>query len=60
MNARLTWQPENPDWQVSFGVTNLFDKLYYTNKADQRTNFGAALGTVAAPREWTVTVRRTF
>ena len=60
VNARLTWQPENPDWQVSFGVTNLFDKLYYTNKADQRTNFGAALGTVAAPREWTVTVRRTF
>ena len=60
VNARLTWKPKEPDWSVSFGVTNLFDKLYYTNKADQRNSFGAALGTVAAPREWTITVRRDF
>lgn len=59
-NARLTWRPSDSDWSVSGAVTNLTDKTYFTGKFDGRTGFGYATGTVAQPREFTVTVRRNF
>ena len=59
-NARVTWQPDGGEWNLSFAVTNLFDKTYYTSKSDGRTGFGTALGTVAPPREWQVSIRRNF
>jgi iron complex outermembrane recepter protein len=60
VNARLTWQPLNHKWSVSGAVTNLGDLLYYTQKVDGRTGFGTAYGTVGEPREFTITVRRSF
>ncbi len=60
MNARLTWRPTDRNWSVSGAVTNLTDKLYYTQKVDGRTGFGTAYGTVGQPREFSVTVRRSF
>ena len=59
-NARLTWRPMGTRWSVSGAVTNLTDKTYFTGKFDSRTGFGYATGTVAEPREFTVTVRRDF
>ena len=60
LNARLTWRPTSGKWTVSGAVTNLSDKLYYTQKVDGRTGFGVAYGTVGEPREYTITLRRTF
>ncbi len=60
VNARLTWRPLDRHWSVSGAITNLGDKLYYSQKVDGRTGFGTAYGTVGQPREFTVTVRRTF
>ncbi len=60
LNARLTWRPMDAMWSVSGAVSNLTDKLYYTQKVDGRTGFGTAYGTVGEPREFTITVRRSF
>ena len=60
LNARLTWRPTDAKWSVAGAITNLNNKLYYTQKADGRTGFGTAYGTVGMPREFSVTVRRSF
>ena len=59
-NARVTWRPTDGKWTISGAVTNLADKLYYTQKFDGLTAFGVATGQVGEPREWTITLRRTF
>lgn len=42
-------------------VTNLFDRFYYQSNADgASTGFGAAMGNPGRPREWALTLRRTF
>ena len=55
-NARLTYRSEDKDWSVSLEVTNLTDKIYYLNKLV--TVY--ASGQPGRPREWALTVRRTF
>ncbi len=60
VNARLTWRPLDTRWTVSGAITNLGNKLYYSQKVDGRTGFGTAYGTVGEPREFTVTLRRSF
>ena len=55
-NARLTYRTAEKDWSVSLEVTNLTDKLYYLNKFV--TVY--ANGQPGRPREWAVTVRKTF
>ena len=60
VNARLTWRPREGKWMVSGAVTNLGNKLYYTQKFDGLTSFGVATGQVGQPREFTVSVRRSF
>jgi iron complex outermembrane receptor protein len=63
-NARLTWRSAEEDWEVSGAVTNLTDKYYYYNLFDLRFfgtgGFGWTAGQPAPPREWALTVRRTF
>jgi len=60
-NARLTWQSADAAWQASLAVTNLFDKYYALTSFDL---IGAGAGYSAIqpgrPREWAVTVKRTF
>jgi iron complex outermembrane receptor protein len=60
VNARVTWHSPDNSWQVAGYVTNLTDKLYYVGITDVRNNFGYAFGQVARPREWGVSVRRSF
>jgi iron complex outermembrane receptor protein len=60
VNARITWRDPMNRWSVSGAVTNLTDETYFTGKFDSRTGFGYATGTVAEPREFTITVRRNF
>jgi iron complex outermembrane receptor protein len=60
VNARVTWHSPDKSWQVAGYVTNLTDKLYYVGITDVRNNFGYAFGQVGRPREWGVSVRRSF
>jgi iron complex outermembrane receptor protein len=60
-NARLTWRNADRDLEVSAEVTNVFDKYYLLTSFDLT---GAGAGFVGAqparPREWAVTVKKTF
>ena len=58
VNARLTWRPRDAHWTVSGAVTNLTDKLYYTQKVDGRTGFGTAYGTVGQPMSGSLTKKK--
>jgi len=61
-NARLTWQNSDEDLSVSFEVQNLFKK-YYTlplRFSALYASAGTVYSTVGRPREWAVTVRKTF
>ena len=60
VNARVTWHSPDKSWQIAGYVTNLTDKLYYVGITDVRNNFGYAFGQVGRPREWGVSVRRSF
>lgn len=59
-NARLTWKSDNAPWEVSLEVTNLTDKYYYLNIDDTLSGKGTVRGTPARPRNWMVTVHRSF
>lgn len=57
-NGRLTFEDASRDWQFSVSVTNMFNKFYYLNKI--RYPIGIVVGQPALPREWKVSVRRSF
>jgi iron complex outermembrane receptor protein len=60
-NARITWKNENNDLEVGLEVTNLFDKYYYQTLFDlTRAGAGFVTGLPGRPREWAVTVKKTF
>ncbi len=61
VNARLTWQNEHKDLSVSLEGTNLTNKYYYVTLFDLRAA-GAGLDKAqpGRPREWAVTVKKTF
>ena len=60
-NARVTYSNENLGLDVSLEVTNIFDKYYYLGSFDL-TGAGAGIitGTPGRPREWAVTLKKTF
>lgn len=59
-NARLSWRSANEEWDVSVEVTNLADKLYYLSYFDNRGSTQNVLGQPAPPRQWAVSIRRSF
>lgn len=59
VNGRVSWQSENGDWEVALAVTNLFDKFYYLNKF-RGPAIASVTGQPAAPREWSLSLRRSF
>ena len=60
-NARLTWRNAPSDLDVSFEVTNLFDKYYFYNVFDLRgAGAGFKKGQPGRPREWAITVKKKF
>lgn len=46
-------------WQVSLAGTNLTDKLYYSGYFANTSSY-TIVGSPAPPREWALTVKRTF
>jgi iron complex outermembrane receptor protein len=64
-NARLTYRDTSEDWQVALEVTNLTDKYYFRtindqSLATQNNLYDFVSWTPGRPREWAVSVRRSF
>ena len=60
VNGRLTFDSPDRAWSISAAVTNIFDKFYYTGKAENIGSFGVVTGNPGRPREWSISVRRSF
>ncbi|MDB5707301.1 MAG: hypothetical protein JWN66_4417 [Sphingomonas bacterium] len=60
LNAHLTWLTQSKDWSVTLEVSNLTNKLYYNSVFDNRGSNSTVTGYPGAPREWAVTVKRSF
>ena len=59
-NARITYKAPSGGWSAWLSVTNLTDKLYYLTLFDTHTGAGYLNGQPAMPREWSLTVKKTF
>jgi iron complex outermembrane receptor protein len=61
-NARLTWKNEKQDLAISLEVQNLFDKYYYLPLRFQAlyASAGTVYSNVGRPREWALSVRKSF
>ncbi|OYX60949.1 MAG: TonB-dependent receptor [Novosphingobium sp. 32-60-15] len=61
-NARVTWRNADEDLAVSLEVQNVFNKYYFLPLRFQAVYsfVGTSYSNVGRPREWGVTVRKTF
>ncbi|PCI52489.1 MAG: hypothetical protein COB36_14940 [Alphaproteobacteria bacterium] len=59
LNGRITWDSTDENWQVAFFVLNITDKLYFTSAEDVPA-FGLRNAIYGRPREWGVSVSRSF
>jgi len=59
-NARVTWRNHRRDFEVSLEVTNLFDKYYYLTTSEISVTTGVANAQPGRPREWAVTLKKSF
>ncbi len=60
-NARLTWRNPDEDLSVSLEVQNVFDKYYIPFRFAAVYAFsGTIYSQVGRPREWAVTVKKSF
>ncbi len=60
-NARLTWKNAGDDLSVSFEMQNIFDRYYLPFRFAAVYGFtGTIYSQVGKPREWAVTVKKTF
>jgi iron complex outermembrane receptor protein len=61
VNARLTWADEANKWAVTLSATNLLDKFYAESVNLRPTApYFAASSRLGQPRQWQVSVRRSF
>ena len=59
LNARVTWDSADENWQVAAYVLNLTDKEYFSS-AESIPAFGIRAAVYGRPREWGVSVSRSF
>jgi iron complex outermembrane receptor protein len=60
LNARITYRTADEDWEFALAATNLTDEFYYSNKYDRVSQSGNAYGMPGRPREFQVSVKRSF
>ncbi|HWU04216.1 MAG TPA: TonB-dependent receptor [Novosphingobium sp.] len=61
VNARLTWDSPQADWQVSFAVNNLFNTFYAESTSlNLVAPYYAGSYILGQPRQWQVGLRRKF
>jgi iron complex outermembrane receptor protein len=60
VNARLTWQSNDDSWAVALEATNLTNEYYYVTIFDLLGPAGYIHGQPGRPREYAVTLKRSF
>jgi iron complex outermembrane receptor protein len=60
LNARLTWRSAQDAWEVALEATNLTDEYYYVTLFDLFGPTGYIHGQPSRPREWAMTIKRSF
>jgi iron complex outermembrane receptor protein len=63
-NLRFNYTPEVGKWNISAGITNLFNKFYWeqlgADSLPGTTPVSGRVGTPGRPREWTVSFTKNF
>ncbi|MGV3482588.1 MAG: TonB-dependent receptor [Sphingobium sp.] len=59
-NAGIVLDTADKAWQVAAGVKNIADKRYLLTGNNEFGGFGYVEGVYARPREWSLSVRRSF
>jgi iron complex outermembrane receptor protein len=59
-NGRLTYRAPKGGWSAWLEVKNLTNQLYYLTLFDLHSSAGYVNGQPAMPREWSLTVKKTF
>jgi iron complex outermembrane recepter protein len=60
VNARLTWMSADQGWSIALFGTNLNDQVYFNGKLSLVTVLGREQGNVAPPRQWGLSLKRSF
>jgi iron complex outermembrane receptor protein len=60
VNARLTWRSVNEDWRLALEATNLTDEYYYVTLFDLWGPVGYVHGQPGRPREYALSINRSF
>jgi iron complex outermembrane receptor protein len=64
VNARLSYEPADGDWQVALAVLNATDKFYWQQRGTATLRNGlpstGRVGTPGRPREWSITISKKF
>ena len=61
VNGRITWDSPDGKWSTSLSVSNLTNKAYFYGKlALAVASLGREQGNIAPPRQWLVTIHRSF
>ena len=59
-NARITYRAPSGGWSAWLSVSNFTNQLYYLTLFDLHSSAGYVNGQPAMPREWSLTVKKTF
>lgn len=59
-NANVIITTMDKNWQVSVGVKNIANKVYLLTGNDEFNGFGYTEGVYGRPREWNLTLKRSF
>ena len=60
LDARLTWESADQGWWIALFGTNLSDEVYFNGKLSLVGVLGREQGNPARPREWGLSLRRSF
>ena len=60
LSARITWASADDKWSAALFGTNLTDEVYFDGKLALQAALGREQGNVAAPRQWGLSLRRSF
>jgi len=60
LNARLTYENHDGNWEIALSATNLTDKEYIVSGYQTLASFGTANLIYGRPREWGLTVKKRF
>jgi iron complex outermembrane receptor protein len=60
LSARVTWASPDDKWSAALFGTNLTDEVYFDGKLALQAALGREQGNVAPPRQWGLSLRRSF